>query len=324
MKRRSFLTLLGGAAAAWPLAAGAQQAAMPVIGILSGASAGAYVTPEFRQGLSLAGYVEGRNVSLEYHWANGQYDRLPALAADLVRRRVNMILATNLQSSVAAKAATSTIPVVFTIGANPIEAGLVVSLSRPGGNVTGATNLNGELGGKRLQLLHETVPAPTVIAALINPTDGFAWKLTADLQAAALTLGRELLILHVSTEHDFDTVFTTLRDRRAGALVISPDAFLNSQVERHAAELLRLGVPAISTRREFAEAGGLMSYVPSLSEMNRTAGIYAGRILKGDKPVDLPVQQVAKIELIINMKTAKVLGVTFPTALLVRADEVIE
>jgi putative ABC transport system substrate-binding protein len=324
MRRREFLTLLGGAAAAWPLAARAQQAAMPVIGVLTGGSAGTYESPEYLRGLSLAGFVEGRNVSLEYHWANGQYDRLPALAADLVRRRVTVIHANNLESSKAAQAATSTIPVVFTIAANPVEVGLVPSLNRPGGNLTGVTNLNGELGGKRLQLLHEIVPATTLIAALINPTNRNARQLTRDLETAARGLGRELNILHVSTERDFDTAFATFRDRRAGALVISPDVFLNSQPARHAEELLRLGVPTISTRREFAEAGGLMSYVPSLAEMGRTAGIYTGRILKGDKPADLPVQQVAKIELIINMKTAKVLGIAFPTAILVRADEVIE
>src|SRR5262249_33153160 len=218
-----------------------------------------------------------------YQWANCQYDRLPALAAELLRRRVNMIVATNLQSSLAAKAATFTVPVVFSIGANPVVAGLVASLNRPGGNLTGVTSMNGELGGKRLQLLHESVPAGTVMAALVNPTDGFAENLTRDLQTAAHALGRELHVLHVSTERDFDTVFAFLRDRRAGALVIEPDGFLNNQPERHAAELLRLGVPTISTRREFAGAGGLMSYVPSSAETQRTAGIYAGRVLKGAK-----------------------------------------
>jgi len=297
---------------------------MPVIGVLSSDAAGTYIEAAVRQGLNLAGFVEGRNVSLEHHWADGQYERLPALAADFVRRLVNVIFATNLQSSNAAKAATSTIPIVFTIGANPVEAGLVSSLNRPGGNLTGVTSMSGELGGKRLQLLHETVSAGTVIAALVNPMDAYAATLTRDLETAARELAREVHILHVSSERDFDRVFATLRERSAGALLFSPNDVLNSEPARHAAELLRLGVPTISTRREFAEAGGLMSYAPSRDEMWRTSGIYLGRVLKGDKPAELPVQQVTRIELIINMKTAKALGIDFPTAILVRADEVIE
>jgi putative tryptophan/tyrosine transport system substrate-binding protein len=322
MKRREFITLLGGAAAAWPLAARAQQPAMPVIGILSPENSGSYATAALRQGLSQAGYVEGRNVVLEYHWADGQYDRLPALAADLVRRQVSVIYTFGLPAVAAAKAATATIPIVFQIGANPVEVGLVASLTRPGGNITGVTGSSGELSAKRLELLHEAVPAATVVAALINPTEPNAGNLARNLQAAAGALGLEIHLLHASTERDFDTVFTTLRDRRVGALVISPDAFLNSRPAEHAALLRRDGVPTISPRREFAVAGGLMSYVPN--DMTRAAGIYTGRILKGEKPADLPVQQATKIELIINLKTAEALGITFPTALLVRADEVIE
>jgi putative tryptophan/tyrosine transport system substrate-binding protein len=321
MKRREFITLVGGAVA-WPLAARAQQAAVPVIGILSPERSGSYSTAAFTQGLSQAGYVEGRNVAIEYHWADGQYDRLPALAADLVRRQVSVIYTSGLPATVAVKAATSTIPIVFQIGANPVEFGLVASLNRPGGNVTGVTAATGELSAKRLELLHEAVPAATVVAALINPTEANAENLARNLQAAAVVLGLELHILRASTEGDFDTVFTALRDRRAGALVISPDAFLNGRPAQHAALLLRDGVPTISPRREFAVAGGLMSYFPN--DMSRAAGTYTGRILKGERPADLPVQQATKVELIINMKTAKALGLTVPLALLTRADEVIE
>ncbi len=295
---------------------------MPVIGFLSPERSGSYATAAFRQGLSQAGYVEGRNVAIEYHWADGQYDRLPALATDLVRRQVNTIYTSGLPAVAAAKAATSTHPIVFQIGANPVELGLVASLNRPGGNVTGVTSMNGELGAKRLQLLHEAVPAATVIAAIVNPTEANSGNLARNLQAAANALGLDVHILHVSTERDFDTVFTTLRDRRAGALVISADAFLNSRPAQHAALLLHDGVPAISPRREFAVAGGLMSYAPN--DMSRAGGIYTGRVLKGEKPADLPVQQATRIDLIINLKTAEALGITFPTALLARADEVIE
>jgi putative tryptophan/tyrosine transport system substrate-binding protein len=321
VKRRDFITLLGGAAA-WPLAAWAQQPTMPVVGFLSLANSGSYASPAFRQGLSQVGYVDGRNVVIEYHWADGQYDRLPALAADFVRRQVSVIYASGLPSSVAAKAATSTIPIVFGMGANPVELGLVTSLNRPGGNVTGVTNMNGELNAKRLELLHEAVPAAKVMAAIVNPTEPNSGNLERNLQAAAGTLGLELHILPVSTERDFETAFTALRDRHVGALVISPDAFLNSRPVQVVARLLHDGVPAISSNRQFAMAGGFMSYVPD--DMDRAAGIYTGRILKGDKPADLPVQQAAKSALIINLKTAGSFGITFPTSLLVRADEVIE
>jgi ABC-type uncharacterized transport system substrate-binding protein len=322
LNRRSFLSLLGSAAAAWPLAARAQQPAMPLIGFLSLDRSGTYANPAFHQGLSQAGYVEGRNVAIEYHWADGQYDRLPALAADLVRRQVSVICTTGLPAAAAAKAATSTIPIVFVMGNNPVELGLVASLNRPGGNVTGMTTLTGELSAKRVQMLHEVVPAVKVMGAIINPTQPNGGNTQRILRAAARELGLELHILDVSAERDLDIAFTALQDRRAGALVVSPDAFLASQRAQFTARSLRDGMPTIGPAREFALAGGLMSYVPN--DTSRAAGIYTGRILKSEKPADLPVQQATRVELIINMKTAKALGIDFPTAILVRADEVIE
>jgi putative tryptophan/tyrosine transport system substrate-binding protein len=322
MQRREFLTGLAGTAAGWPLPALAQQPTMPVIGILSGSPAGTYATPAFRQGLSQAGYVEGRNVAIEYQWADAQYERLPALAAELVRRKVSVIYTIGLPASVAAKAATATIPIVVSIGANPVELGLVASLNRPGGNVTGVTSLGGETNTKRLQLLHEAVPETKVMAAVVNPTEPNSGNLARDLQAAARALGVELHVLPVSSEADYDTAFKTMRERRAGALVISGDTVLNSRPAERAALLLRERWPAISSAREFASAGGLMTYISE--DMSRAAGIYTGRILKGDKPADLPVQQATKFTLTINLKTAEAIGITFPTGLLVRADEVIE
>jgi putative ABC transport system substrate-binding protein len=326
MRRRDFIKLAG-SAAAWPLAAQAQQPAVPVIGWLSSATSGvdANTLPSFRQGLNAQGFVEGQNVAIEYRWADNRSDRLPELATDLVRRRVSVIVTTSgVTAAIAAKAASATIPVVFQTAADPVAFGLVASLNRPGGNVTGATSLNTEIAPKRLELLHELVPAATIIALLVNPTNPTAETYSRDAQAAARTLGVELPILHASTEREIDAVFTTLVPLRAGGLVISPDAFFNSQREQLVALTVRGAVPAIAQSREFMAAGGLMSYGGDIADQYRQVGDYAGRILKGERPADLPVQQSTKVALTINLKTAKALGLTVPLALLTRADEVIE
>jgi putative tryptophan/tyrosine transport system substrate-binding protein len=328
MQRREFITLLGGAAAAWPLAARAQQPAMPVIGFLSTASPRLYehrLRP-FREGLKEAGYVEGRNVEIDYRWAEAQDNRLPVLAAELVQRRVAVIVAAGgTPSAVAAKAATTTIPIVFGVAVDPVEVGLVASLNRPGGNVTGVTNLNVEVGPKRLELLHELLPSVTVIAVLVNPASpAIAELFLRSMQAAAHTLGLKLHVLHASTERDFDTAFATLVQVRAGALVISPEILYNARIEQLAALTVRHAVPAIYQYRQFVAAGGLLSYGSDEREYYRQVGSYVGRILKGEKPGDLPVQQATKVELIINLKTAKALGLDVPDSLLARADEVIE
>jgi putative ABC transport system substrate-binding protein len=325
IRRREFIATLGGAAAAWPLAAGAQQAAMPVIGFVDGESASqsAHLAASFRQGLSDTGYVDGRNVLIEYRWAEGHYDRLPSMAAELVRRQVTVIAASAIPAARAAKAATTTVPIVFRIGANPVEAGLVASLNRPGGNLTGVTSLGGELGPKRLELLHELVPMAKV-STLVKAANPYTGTLLRDLQAAARTLGVELDVLHAGTEHEIEVAFASLAQLRVGALVIAPDGFLTSRSEQVAALALLYAVPAIYQYRAFAAAGGLMSYGDNIRDSYRLAGAYTGRILKGDKPADLPVQQATKVELIINLKTAKALGVTVPLTLRGRADEVIE
>jgi putative ABC transport system substrate-binding protein len=326
VKRREFITLLGGAAT-WPLAARAQQPAMPVIGFLrnTAATGSKPIVTAFFQGLKEAGFVDGQSVAIEYRWADNQNDRLPALAADLIRRQVAVIVAAGIPAALAAKAATTTIPIAFEVGADPIEAGLVASLNRPGGNLTGVTTVNVELAPKRLELVHEVLPTTRSIALLVNPTSPFnAERLSTDTQIAARTLGLQLYVLHASTESDFDTVFASLVQMRAGALVINNDAFFLSRIEQLAALTVRHSVPTISAYREFTAAGGLMSYGGSLTDAYRLTGVYAGRILKGDKPADLPIQQATKVELYINQKTAKALGLTVPQALLSRADDVIE
>jgi putative tryptophan/tyrosine transport system substrate-binding protein len=328
MRRRQFIRLLGGAAAAWPLAARAQQAAMPVVGFLSAEWPDLFADRlrVFHDGLRETGYVEGRNLAIEYRWAEGRNDRLPALAAELVRRQVSVIVtAGSTPAALAARAATTTIPTVFYLGADPVEAGLVTSLSRPGGNLTGVVTLNVEIAPKRLELLHELVPTTTIIAALINPTTPvLAETLTRDLQTAARTLGLQLHLLQASSEREIDTAFATLDQLRAGGLVIGADALFNSRSEQLAALALRHAVPAIYQYREFVSAGGLMSYGTTVADTYRPLGVYTGRILKGEKPAELAVQQATKLELIINMKTAKALGITVPLPLVGRADEVIE
>ena len=325
MKRRELITLLG-SAVAWPLAARGQQSAMPVIGFLGSTAPEAYLdrVRAFRQGLSESGYVEGRNVAIEYRWAEGHYDRLSVLAADLVRSGVSVIVAHAIPAALAAKAATSTIPIAFAIGVDPIEVGLVTSLSRPGGNLTGAVSLAVELAPKRLELVHELIPGATAVAYLVNPSRPTAKDETKVMQAVARSLALELRALQAKTEGEFDAVFARLAQEGAGPLVIGVDAFFNSRSDQLAALALRYRVPAIYQYREFAAAGGLMSYGASATDTARQVGVYSGRILKGEKPGDLPVVQSTKAELVVNLKTAKALNLKMPTALLVRADEVIE
>jgi putative ABC transport system substrate-binding protein len=327
MRRREFITLLGGAVAAWPIVARAQQPGMPVIGFLNSASRDGYV-PElaaFMLGLKDTGYIDGQNVKIEYRWAEGHYDRLPALIADLVQHQVSVLAATSTAAALAAKAAKLTTPVVFTTSGDPVRLGLVDNLSRPSGNITGATQLNAEVGPKRLELLHELLPTATIIALLVNPTNPVSETLSRDMEAAARTLGLQLHVLKASTDQDLDTAFATLVQLRVSGLVIaSADGFFTSRTEHLAALAVRHAVPTIYQYRELAAAGGLMSYGGNNKDSYRTAGIYTGRILKGEKPEDLPVQQVTKIEMVVNLKTAKALAVNIPLTLLGRADEVIE
>ena len=325
IRRREFIALLGGTAATWPLAARAQQT-KPVIGFLNGASAEGFepMVTAFRQGLTELGYVEGQNVAIEYRWANDQYDRLAALADDLVGRQVSVIVA-NTPANIVAKAATTTIPIVFATAGDPVQLGLVASLNRPGGNVTGVSELNVEVAPKRLELLHELVPSASVIALLVDPANtAHAEATRVKVLSAARTLGLELHVLNASAEGDLEGVFANLIQLRAGGLVVGPDPFFTSHSKQLAALALRHAVPVVYESRKFAAAGGLASYGADVTDTFRSVGIYTGRILKGAKPADLPVEQTTKVELIINLKTAKALNISVPVSLLGRADEVIE
>jgi putative tryptophan/tyrosine transport system substrate-binding protein len=326
LQRREFIGLLGATLASWPLAARAQQTEMPVIGFLNSGSPDGYapMVAAFRQGLKETGYVKGQNVAIEDRWAEGRYERLPAMAADLIHRQVTVIAAITTPAVLAAKAATTTIPIVFTTISDPVQIGLVASLSRPGANLTGITSLNVEIGPKRLELLHKMVPTATDIALLVNPTNPNTDTLSRNLQAAARTLGLQLHVLNASTERDIDMAFATLVQLRAGGLVVGGDVFFTSRSEQLAALTLRHVVPSIFQDRAFAAAGGLMSYGGNLTDSYRLAGVYTGRILKGEKPADLPVMQSIKFELVINAQTARLLGLTIPPGLLAIADEVIE
>lgn len=326
MKRREFITLLG-SAAAWTLPARAQSPAMPVIGYLSPESLGPFASrvEAFREGLGETGYIEGRNVTLDYRWAEGQYDRLPALAADLVDRRVDVIAAPGgAPVALAAKSATTTIPIVFEMGGDPVALGIVGSLSQPGGNLTGVSSLNVEVSRKRLEFLYEVLPTAAVFAVVVNPTSPTANSQLKNLQAAAETLRVQLHVLHANTEQELDTAFKALPQLKASGLVFTSDPYFANRSQQLAALAIRYAVPAITQSRDFAVAGGLMSYGGDFEQSHRQAGIYAGRILKGEKPSDLPVQQVTKVELFINLKAANTLSITFPPSLMSGADVVIE
>jgi putative tryptophan/tyrosine transport system substrate-binding protein len=326
VRRRLLITLLGGAAAVWPIAASAQQRAMPVIGFLGAASAApsAHQVAAFGQGLDEAGYVEGRNVTIEYRWAEGQYDRLPAMAADLVHRQVAAIVAVAIPAAIAAKAATATIPIVFNVTGDPVSLGLVAGLARPDSNATGVNNFIAELGAKQLGLLRELLPAAARIGLLVNPTNANVEGVTKDVMAAAATLGVQIDVVQASDSREIEAAFATLVRNKTNALLIGSDAFFISRRVQLATLTTRHAIPAVQNLRAFAEVGGLMSYGTSQTEGFRQLGVYTGRILKGAKPADLPVVQSTKFEFVINLPTARALGLEVPPTLLARADEVIE
>jgi putative tryptophan/tyrosine transport system substrate-binding protein len=325
MRRREFISLLGGVAA-WPLAARAQQQAMPVVGFLApwGRNESPQLLAAFHQGLKEGGFVEGRNVAIEYRLAENQFERLPALAADLVQRRVSVIAAAATPAALAAKAASTTVPVVFEIGTDPVQLGLVLSLNRPGANVTGVTNVNSLVAPKRLELLHEILPAVKIAALLVNPANPAFNAQSGDVLPAARSLAMEVHVLTASTERDFAAVFAKVTELKAGGLVISPDAFFTAKEEQLAALAVSHAVPTIYENRKWVAAGGLIGYGGSQADSYRLTGVYVARVLKGEKPADLPVQQVTKVEMFLNLKSARALGITFPLTLLGRADEVIE
>src|SRR5215469_15615139 len=326
MRRREFITLVAVAAAAWPVATQAQQAAMPVIGFLNSSAPETFTSlvASFRQGLSEGGYVEGQNVAIEYRWAEGAYERLPALATDLVRRKVAVIIAGAPPAVVAAKAATTTIPIVFTSGGNPVELGFVSSLSHPGGNVTGVSFLTNELGGKRLELLRELVPAATSVGLLVNPTRPSFQSEVKTAQQAAPALGVKLIVLNASTEAEIDTAFDQFSQQQVAVLLVGTDAFFQTRRDQIVALANRLRIATMYNLREYVVAGGLISYAPSLAEVYRQAGVYVAKIVKGAKPADLPVLQPTKFDLVLNLKTAKALGLTVSNQMQLLADEVIE
>jgi putative ABC transport system substrate-binding protein len=334
MRRRDFISLLGGAAASplastwaiWPLSARAQQPAVPVIGFLNSGSPRPYqhLVAGFQQGLKEAGYVDGQNVLIEYRWAEGQNDRLPAMMADLVRRQVNVIAATTTPAALAAEAANTTIPIIFNTAGDPVRLGLVARLNRPGRNVSGVSQLNSELVAKRLGLLHDLIPKATIVGFLVNPNDPRTKTQTKDMQEAAHALGLQIHVLNASTQGEISAAFARLADLRADALIVGTGEFFNSRPEQFVGLAARQGVPAIYQAREFVAAGGLISYGASRAETYHLAGVYVGRVLKGEKPADLPVAQPTKFELIINLKAAKALGLTIPSGVLAIADEVVE
>ena len=327
IQRRDFITLLGGAAAAWPIAARAQQAALPVVGFLYGGSPETATTlvPALRKGLGESGYVEGQNVAIEYRWANSDFNRLPELAADLVRHRVAVIATQGgVVAALAAKAATTTIPIVFSVGTDPVQTGLVASLNRPGGNLTGVSTLNQELAAKRLGLLRELLPAAARFAVLVNPSDQIAEPYTKDVLAAASAVGAVVEIVAATSNREIDTAFATLGQKRIDALLVSPGTLFGDRPIQLALLAVRYATPVMYTDRHYSEAGGLMSYGSSFFDQVRQAGVYVGRILRGARPADLPVQQAVKVELVINLQTARVLNLDVPSSLLARADEVIE